>query len=430
MMGKNIETNIVLTGLVRDESKLINKLNQFQNWQQRGLVSGVYISTWIGEIDKYPGLRNKLMAYDLTLLELEEPKLVLKGGHQLHQMLTLHYGLEAITNKESYVLKTRVDLADNIEAMTWEFGNGLPESEDFLNIGIEKKILVEYSQLLFPFLMGDAQFFGKLKDLRLLVNLSTEMELLYSRLAVEQTFFFNPFREIGLFKDFFYWNLPHIADQNIKRPAQLAAIANSQYFQNIISSWLLVTDSYFKVGWGSDQGEKKSFSIEAALASDDLLLQGPDGSFLIQKSSEVRALLNSISPTKVARLKRSLLAQGAGPFNISDNIYKELENFRKNYSTLSSARVGKINRKRTLTIRGVVQHLFVADSDSALESYRNQVTYLRRENDALQRRIGMTARQSWIHSQLIKSIDIRTLEKMKTKFPKLFDAYQKYVWWK
>lgn len=429
-MSNQKETNVLLTGLVRDESKLINKLNQFQNWQQRGFVTGVYMATWIGEIDKYPGLRKKIATYELTLIELEEPKLVLKGGHQLHQMLTLHYGLQAIKNKDSQVLKTRVDLADNIEEMTWELNNGVPDADDFLKIGITGKIVVEYSQLLFPFLMGDAQFFGNWKDLRALVNLNTDMELLYSRLAVEQTFFFHPFKEIGMFQNHFFWNIPHIADQQVKQSAQLDAIANSDYFIELLSAWLVVMNAYFKIGWGQETYAKPSMQLRETLLRSDSLLRGPDGSMLLTKSNQVTALLSSLSSSRLSDLKQKLLHIGDGPFFVDDQVYSELEDFRKSFTTLTSARASKFTKANTLLIKGVVQHFFVAEADSALESYRNQVTYLRRENDVLQRRLGTSVQHRWTHRTLVRVVGINRLEKWRARFPGIFSVYQKFFWWK
>lgn len=425
-----MEVNVVLTGLVRDHSRLLNKLAQFENWQQRGYVNQVIFSTWLGEIDKYGGLRQRLQELGVLIIESEEPKLILKGGHQLHQMLNLHYGLAAVTNTNSYVLKTRVDLADNIEDMLWDFERGTSDADDFLGVGLEGKILVEYSQLLFPFLMGDAQFFGRLQDLKKLINFSNEMEILYSRLAVEQTFFFSPFRETALFQHHFYWNLPHISDQQIQRVQQIDFIVKSTYFQQLILSWCLVMSSYFKVGWGQEGLVSGPMSLSEIVGPDSPLQIGPDGSFLLQKSHQIGSLLSSLSSAQIEALRTSLLVRNANPFFLDGSFFKEMEEFRRNFSTLTKPRAGVMTSSNTWQIRGPVQHFFVAEDGDLVRMFQDQVTFLRRQNDALQRQLGTAPKATKLHLSLVKWVSPETLERLKLSFPRLFRAYQRFFWWK
>ncbi|SNY94428.1 hypothetical protein SAMN04515647_4754 [Cohaesibacter sp. ES.047] len=164
-------------------------------------------------------------------------------------MLAYYYGLSVIDDGQ-FVLKTRVDLADNTDDMIHEFVNGTTEADDFMGVGIGNRILIENSQMLFPFLNGDAQFFGRKRDLQKMVNLSAEMELVYNRLAVEQTFSLRPFKESKVFQEHFYWNLPHISEIANERSEQVLYILNNKQIARAIKGWWLVLDAYSRWGGG------------------------------------------------------------------------------------------------------------------------------------------------------------------------------------
>ncbi len=425
-----MSVHVLITGLVRDRERLLNKLAQFENWQQRDLVDKIVFCTWIGEVDKYPGLRKLLNESSAELIEIESPKLVLKGGHQLHQMLSLYYGLQALHDNESFVLKTRVDLADNIEAMTFDFLHRTEKAEDFLQVGLENKILVEYSQILFPFLMGDAQFFGKVRDLRKLVNLSTEMELVYCRLAVEQTFFFHPFKDIAIFQRHFFWNVPHIADQQIRRELQLSFLAKSEYFNSLVTAWMVVLNSYFKIGWGPESNQPGDMTLDQIYRGESEILIGPDGSFLIQSSDQVRAILANLDKAVVSSAKAALRETGANPLFVDEPIKDELEEFRKKFTTLNKPRVVLDSQSKPKTISGPIQHFFVSEDNDTVAKYQEQITYLRRENDALQRQLGTSTKETLLHRFLISRFRPETLLRLKSSLPKVFIFYQKHIWWK
>ncbi|WP_070968027.1 hypothetical protein [Vibrio sonorensis] len=422
--------SVIICGLVRDANKLLNKLKNYTDWREQGLVDQIVFSTWIGEIDSYQGLRKQLVHSNIDIIEIEEPRLVLKGGHQLHQMLSLYYGLSKLNNKDQFVLRTRVDLADNHEAMLHDFVSGTPVAEDFAEVGLKHKILIEYSQMAYPFLCGDAQFFGHFEDLMKLINMSADMELLYNRLAVEQTFFFHPFKDCRLFKQHFYWNLPHISEIADRRSEQCEDIVNTAIISDVVQAWWLILDRYFKVGWGEYKNidiELKSMS-DAFLFDKDIKIIGGEQSDVIADHSFVSAINRVIDHETKNRLVELISdKEPLNMFKIDIDIFNSYESFSKKYSDLPSAKANCSISKKNV-IRGAAQHFFVKnENDSASKRYHEQITALRRENDFLRKELNISITNSPIHRVLSRVLPRKAIEFFKYKLPFATEFYARNV---
>ena len=422
--------DVIICGLVRNKEKLLAKVEQFENWKNQNIIEQIIFSTWIGEIDKYNGLRKVLSSKNVILLEIEEPKLVLKGGHQLHQMTSFFYGLSYIENKDKYVLKTRVDLADNHDLMLHYFQNGTERTEDFLKVDLGNKIIIENAQMLYPFLCGDAQFFGKKKDLEKLINFSNEMEIVFNRLAVEQTFFFEPFKNIKVFREHFYWNLPHISEISVKREEQISFIMNETILIDLIKLWWMVLNSYFIIGWNNNTDHQIEFNnvLEAFEYDGEYKLIGGDKSDVITSSIFVEALTKSFLPEEIVHLKNMALNQSySNPFNIEVSKFDAYEKFRKKFSDLPSAKATKSVSEKYL-IHGAAQHFFVKDThDKASSRYHEQVTALRRENDLLKKELNIHIAHSKTHKILNRLLPRKIILFIKYRLPYVTNFYAKYI---
>lgn len=421
--------SVVICGLVRSQEKLLTKLQNYFDWREQGRVDEIVYSTWIGEIDSYSGLRKILETKNVKMIEVEEPRLVLKGGHQLHQMLAFYYGLSALKNQDQFVLKTRVDLADNHASMLHEFEFGTSEANDFAGVGIKKKILVEYAQMLYPFLCGDAQFFGHINDLKKLVNLSAEMELLYNRLAVEQTFFFNPFKELALFKQHFYWNLPHISEISDRRNEQIADVITNESIVRAIQGWWFILDNYFKIGWGPTLPDTIPFtSIQDAFKykGHDKLI-GDDFSDVIVNQSFVTSLIGLFTEEEANSILEDVSNnENYNMLAIPKNVFNDYQGFLKKFSDLPAAKAVCCQNNR-LIISGATQHFFVKDeNDSASKRYHEQITALRRENEILRKTQNINFSNSLIHRVLNRHLSRKTIDFLKYKCPQLTDFYARH----
>lgn len=427
---KNTPVSVVICGLVREAERLVEKITNYAEWRKLGAVGEIVYVTWIGEIDRYPKLRKRLHDHEVMILEVDEPRLVLKGGHQLHQMVAFHYALSALEDRGQFVLKTRVDLADNSEIMLHDFRQGTPEADDFAGFGLKNRILVENAQMFYPFLCSDAQFFGCISDLRKLVNMSTEMEVTMSRLAVEQTFFFEPFKHSRLFRRHFYWNLPHISEIADRREQQLTKVWELEAIQRVIKSWWIILDGYFKVGWGPRQDEPLEIaSFEQACAHDgNYKMIGGDRSDVIFNQAFVSVIVRLMTQAEVVDLKVLIADQRAdNPFAMPVVIYNQYENFRCQFSDLPSAKALS-ERATKWQLIGTEQHFFVKETrDSASARYHEQLTALRRENDYLKSHLNITMTNTVLHRVLSRVLPRRVIVFMKYRMKFLTDFYARYL---
>ena len=419
--------SIVICGLVRDPQRLRSKIQQYDEWRKVGLVDQIVFSTWIGETAKFADLEKFLLDNAVEIVEVEEPRLVLKGGHQLHQMVSFHYGLGALSNQDQFVLKTRVDLAENTQQMEFDFREGTTLTQDPLGVGLRHKIVVEYAQLLYPFLCGDAQFFGHFQDLQRLVNMSNKFEVIYNRLAVEQTFFFKPFAEVRIFQEHFFWNLPHISEAPKGKAAQLKFMMSEPVAMEPILHWWNILRSYFKVGWGNQEGYplphisnfNEAFEYNAPEKSVNA-----DSSDCISHSSFVSALagINPIGMEITSGLQKTALETTV----VQRARFEALEEFRKEFSDLPSPKGAHVENQRS-KVFGAAQHFFVKDAlDDAASRYHDQVTFLRRENDQLKKLLNVGSSTTPVHSLISKLLKPETIMKLRGKYPKLAMFYAKY----
>lgn len=98
---------ILITGNIRDPDGLSSRFDFLINLQERGLISGVVFSTWIGELEKFPSLREKFKRPNFILVESETPSIMARGS-LVHQMVQLEHGLAACPD-DCFVLRMRTD---------------------------------------------------------------------------------------------------------------------------------------------------------------------------------------------------------------------------------------------------------------------------------------------------------------------------------
>jgi hypothetical protein len=423
--------SVIVCGLVRDQERLKNRLQNYFDWRNEGKIDQIIYSTWINEVDNFTGLRKFLEQNKVQLIEIEEPRLVLKGGHQIHQMIAFFYGLAVIKNRDQFILKTRVDLADNHESMLFDFEHGTPRVNDALNVGLKYQILIEYSQMIYPFLCGDAQFFGHFEDLAKLVNLNTDMELIYNRLAVEQTFFFHPFKNIQLFQEHFYWNIPHISEISNKRDSQIDAILARNEFKSVIESWWYILYHYFKVGWGPLKENRINIdSLEESFRyNKEMKMIGGDLSDVIADQTFINVLYDLIKP-KAKEIEIALNPVYFNkPLSYTMDKYEQYLSFSKKFSDLPSPKIPILKNKSeySYVIRGAAQHFFVKDTnDEASRRYHEQITTLRRENDILKKELNINFTHTFLHRCMNKFMSRKMIESLKYKHPKLTSFYAKH----
>lgn len=175
-----LSTNIIFTGLVRNPDLFVRSIKDLIKLRREKIINKIIFSTWLGELDKYDGIRDMLNNYDCHIIESEQPPK--SSGHVWHQMKALYSAMEFI-NEDSYCLKTRADLYINPE-----FIKKLICDKDYLKIDtqrggnkiFEEKIWIPYFEITKPFYMSDECFFGKAIDINKLVNFDVSYDLIYN----------------------------------------------------------------------------------------------------------------------------------------------------------------------------------------------------------------------------------------------------------
>ena len=65
--------NIIFTGLISLESRFKKSIKDFEILKKNKIVNQIILSTWVGELDKYKGLRRYLNENDIEIIESIPP---------------------------------------------------------------------------------------------------------------------------------------------------------------------------------------------------------------------------------------------------------------------------------------------------------------------------------------------------------------------
>ena len=167
--------DILFTGLIRNPEMFEQTLTDLENLRKEGLVDKIFLSTWLGEVEKYPAIQELLNKHNIKIIRSEEPKPrgTLRSPTIWCQMKALEAGLSHI-KKDKFVLKTRTDVYINPKFLRKLF----TEKENLLKITkslpkgniFRYKIWIFYYEIKTPFHMGEECFFGQRGDLKNLIN--------------------------------------------------------------------------------------------------------------------------------------------------------------------------------------------------------------------------------------------------------------------
>lgn len=241
---------ILFTGLIRNEKIFLDKLTILQKLKDEGLVNKIIFSTWIGEISKYRIIFNKLLELDCIIIESKEPNLIIPG-HVFHQMKTLFLGLQSCTEKE-HVYKMRPDIGNINLAKIKNILEGKYDPNIDIRNGwpliFEEKVVIEGGFLLYPFYMGDVQFYGKKNDLLKLVNFDLSYEIFFNDLSAEQFFYAKPFlNTFPIFKEYFTANQRISPSDAIGNHKYIEYIKDSNYIYLVLASYFIILKRYFHI---------------------------------------------------------------------------------------------------------------------------------------------------------------------------------------
>jgi hypothetical protein len=188
----------VVCGEIREPVETLAVLTHLLDWRRAGLLDGVVVSTWLGEVDRVAPLRHMLARSGFVLVESPEPPLP-SPGHLYHQMKSLEMGLHACP-PDVHVLKVRTDksgLGPEHAALLDGTLDLSPDPSIAFPPVLEGRIWIDYAFLRTPFWVGDQVFYGHARDLRRLVHYDAVYDvLMHGRgMTTEMRIFAHPFLE-------------------------------------------------------------------------------------------------------------------------------------------------------------------------------------------------------------------------------------------
>ena len=170
MAGNNRRIWAVMCGAVRLEFELYSTLAILCEWRAQGILEGIVLSTWRGEVEKIPKLREKLKYLDISLLEatpLDQSEEKYTNLNFVRQAIQLNNALNFIP-ENVFVVKCRTDFSIKALNIISQF---LEEDMDIVPFGsfmpcMKNKIAIAFTSVSSPFFSCDIAFFGHKVDLK------------------------------------------------------------------------------------------------------------------------------------------------------------------------------------------------------------------------------------------------------------------------
>ncbi len=166
----------VMCGALRMEFEFMTTLCRLCDMRYNGVVSGIILSTWTGEIDRIPQLREKLKALDIVTVETEPiNETPFSNLNYIRQAVQLNAALDLLTF-DTYVLKCRTDFSNfdlnRMDSLYSVADQKQPEIKSgSFQTGLQSKISVLRYSVSVPFSFHDVAYLGHRNDLKRLIQL-------------------------------------------------------------------------------------------------------------------------------------------------------------------------------------------------------------------------------------------------------------------
>lgn len=265
----------IICGLIRDEQAFQAQLASLLSWKACGDIEDIVVSTWRGEIDRYPAAKEAHARGEFILVESEQP-ILRTNGYTLHQSRSLYYALQAVPDG-AMVLKLRPDIALINEVtraailstdLTLTPKPGWPEI-------FNQKILVAAYFVDSPFYINDIIYYGQREDLLKLASFDLGVEMTCTNMAPEQFFFRGVFANqcplieaYNQVSPFYYFG---DEEGGTRRRNTLLA---SDAFLDVLAVSTRWMEHYFRVGFVSEPHRESLPSLPEDFSLAQLL--GPD----------------------------------------------------------------------------------------------------------------------------------------------------------
>lgn len=268
-MSEITKRAILYTGLVRDEPKFLRFISEYQALPVRERVP-FYYSTWIGELDRYPAVKQALKQIGAIVIEQPEVELILPG-HALHQMSSLDLGLSVI-GPGVFVYKSRPDFASlNTYRSFLQIQPRPPGDSRICYPGQRARFYVHGYFASQPFYVFDIVFAGDSQDLKYLSSWPASAIFRYLRTAPEQMIWGGALISAHpVFDAYFRSNVGLVFNNpELSRRSHSALLASPLYYKALAWSFLLMSSAFDRFEPGPE------FAGDVAGATLEQLLWDP-----------------------------------------------------------------------------------------------------------------------------------------------------------
>lgn len=379
---------ILFTGLVRDEVKFLHLLTHAKNHSE-GRFRILY-STWLGELNRYPQLRNWIIEHDIDVFEAPQPNLLLPG-HMMHQTLAIMNGL-ALCKDTDLVLKTRPDLGTTAII------------NSFMSLDYEKAKSGKESEMQFfvdgffpsqPMYIGDTSIAATAKSLFRACMIPIISLTIYSNPSPEQLFWHHMFVPKSSPIEYFLRVAPGFVFNHldIMKRVQDRLIDSNLYVAALAAYFSILKKHFHLFSREHDedlQSAAPSWTLEALLWSD-LGAKGVrhhPGCFsnIIQSHALISALADGkFGSSKFGDTLKSALSDGFEASSLDlGSLSVALGRENENEQTFSR-RMKYINKENDVFIRRGDQYACttVAGASDRVAMLEDEIARLKRANEAL-----------------------------------------------
>lgn len=265
------QTVSLITGTIRNELEAFKMLEALVKIKGRNVLDLILVSTWVGELEKYPELCLYLNANKIPIIENTKQNFSIL---QSHQKILILSGL-AFCDESSYVTRHRFDrvfpsevFEDHLRYIK-EHG---PEKVLIKNLPWDYKITVNSALIDTPFFLNDLIFSGVVKDLYALCSLDVRQYLSFnSEVNPELSFYALPFFYQFKGVSDYISTFPGLVYKNVEKIQQLRAVQlRSDFFARIFALYCYLIVSCFNIGY------KRDFFISANKIDLNSLLTNQD----------------------------------------------------------------------------------------------------------------------------------------------------------
>ncbi len=243
--------SVVFCGQIRRPDYLRQAIAHLVRLRHTSVIHEIVVSTWAGELDRYPGMRGTLDKAGIVLVEVAPLKdKAVSVGNVERQIVLLHWGMAALGDSTDYVFKTRPDQPINLFPRLGELFASM-----IAKIGsrddVDGALWVARYHSLMPFFIDDRYFFGHRRTVERMTVFSNELVLTAHP--------HNLIAEVVWYSSYFVRKYPFLrlmmqADWSPPWPSGdfypvLDKVRDQPFFRNSMALFYYCMDTYFRVGF-------------------------------------------------------------------------------------------------------------------------------------------------------------------------------------